>query len=223
MKVYSKCDLLCSDFDCDITSCINFDDQSYEACNECRRCAVCIFNDYCFDHERTTTIDALIDHLKGTTFFTDPASARFHCNYEGGLFEHSMNVFKRLIDLTKGYGLKWNRKESPMIIALAHDMCKIGCYIPGSNGGYISNLKAENGHGDLSVSMVKEVIDITEEEELCIRWHMGMYEAIGKDKEEQKSIANAIAKAMEKYPNTESVRWADMMATHVDEKKEVVG
>ena len=41
-------------------------------------------------------IDKLISYLKKTDFFKAPASTRFHGNYEGGLLEHSLNVYHLL-------------------------------------------------------------------------------------------------------------------------------
>ena len=39
--------------------------------------------------------DKLLDFLLSSSsdFFTAPASTRFHGNYEGGLLEHSLNVY----------------------------------------------------------------------------------------------------------------------------------
>ena len=43
-------------------------------------------------------IDNLMDWLENDTdFFTSPASTRYHGSYEGGLVEHSLNVFNQLI------------------------------------------------------------------------------------------------------------------------------
>ena len=38
-------------------------------------------------------IEKLIDFLEKTDFFTAPASTRFHSSYEGGLLQHSLNVY----------------------------------------------------------------------------------------------------------------------------------
>lgn len=38
-------------------------------------------------------IEDLIKYLESTDFYTAPASSRFHCDYEGGLVEHSLNVY----------------------------------------------------------------------------------------------------------------------------------
>ena len=43
--------------------------------------------------------DNLLDWLITTDFFTAPASSKFHSAYEGGLCEHSINVFNRFVKL----------------------------------------------------------------------------------------------------------------------------
>ena len=43
--------------------------------------------------------DKLLDYLEHKSdFFTAPASARYHGAYEGGLCEHSLNVYHCLVD-----------------------------------------------------------------------------------------------------------------------------
>ena len=43
--------------------------------------------------------DKLLDFLEHKSdFFTAPASARYHGAYEGGLCEHSLNVYHCLVD-----------------------------------------------------------------------------------------------------------------------------
>lgn len=41
--------------------------------------------------------DALLDWLKRSDFFTAPASTKYHGAYEGGLLEHSLNVYDCLL------------------------------------------------------------------------------------------------------------------------------
>ncbi|MCX4287485.1 MAG: hydrolase, partial [Clostridia bacterium] len=38
--------------------------------------------------------DKLLEYLENNDFFTAPASARFHLAEEGGLCQHSINVYK---------------------------------------------------------------------------------------------------------------------------------
>ena len=37
--------------------------------------------------------DALLSWLENSDYFTAPASTRFHGSHEGGLLEHSLNVY----------------------------------------------------------------------------------------------------------------------------------
>ena len=66
-------------------------------------------------------------------FFTAPSSTRFHGAYEGGLVEHSLNVYECLKDYlsrprTKElYGMDYT-PETIAITALLHDICKVGFY-----------------------------------------------------------------------------------------------
>ena len=44
--------------------------------------------------------DKLLDFLQnGSDFFTAPASTRYHGAHEGGLLEHSLNVYECLTDI----------------------------------------------------------------------------------------------------------------------------
>ena len=80
----------------------------------------------------------LLDYLTNKSdFFTAPASARYHGAYAGGLCQHSVNVFHCLEDylarprVREIYGLSYDM-ESAAIVALLHDVCKIGCYRAGT-------------------------------------------------------------------------------------------
>lgn len=41
-------------------------------------------------------IDKLMEWLNGSDFYVAPASSRYHGCYEGGLCQHSLNVFHQL-------------------------------------------------------------------------------------------------------------------------------
>ena len=78
--------------------------------------------------------DALLDYLENKSdFFTCPASAKYHGAYAGGLCDHSLNVYHCLVDylererVAELYGIEAD-PESVAIVALLHDLCKIGCY-----------------------------------------------------------------------------------------------
>lgn len=72
-------------------------------------------------------IQGLINKLENSDFFTAPASTKFHCNYEGGLAEHSLNVFEALDKLCDQYAPTISR-ESRIIVSLLHDLDKMNKY-----------------------------------------------------------------------------------------------
>jgi len=51
-------------------------------------------------------------------------------------------------------------------------------------------------------------VHLTEEEVLCIRWHMGAFD--------EKENWNAYGKAIEKYPNVLWTHTADMVASKIE-------
>ena len=152
----------------------------------------------------------LINGLDQMGYFTAPASASHHGNYEGGLFDHSWTVMEALVELTEKLELKWNRKASPYLVGLLHDVCKCGAYRYSKiDEQWIYNKDIiMTGHGELSVILTQQLIDLTTEEILCIRWHMGAYD----DKENW----NILGKAIEKCPNVLYTHTADMIASRVN-------
>lgn len=119
----------------------------------------------------------IIQQLDSDGFFTAPAAATHHANYEGGLFDHSFVVASKLCEYTQSLGLQWERKESPYIVGMLHDYCKTKLYIKQKDGTFTY---AENtalpGHGNTSVILVQQFLQLTFEELMCIRWHMGAFE-----------------------------------------------
>lgn len=140
-----------------------------------------------------------------------PASRSYHGNYEGGLLEHSINTMIALCSLTDNLNLEWQNDRSPIIVGLFHDLCKTDLY-EFTDDGIIYAENAAPGHGDKSVEIAKTFIpDLTEEEELCIRWHMGAFD----DKDKWPEYNAAIAK----YPNVLFTHTADMIASQIFEKE----
>lgn len=173
--------------------------------------------------------DKLLEYLcgKSSDFFTAPASQRFHGAYEGGLVEHSVNVY-RCLDaylarerVRETYGMDYP-EESIAISALLHDICKINCYKPG-----FRNVKDETGtwqrvpsydyddslpygHGEKSVYIITGFMRLTREEAFAIRYHMGF-----SGLEDKRNIGDAF----EKFPIAFALNVADMEATYFLEGK----
>ena len=157
--------------------------------------------------------DKFRQYLINEGFFTAPASTKYHGNYEGGLFDHSFAVMTSLMDLSVKNGLKWQRACSPFLVGIFHDLCKIDNYTPiidptdGEVTYQYNTNTALKGHGDKSVMMLASHIRLTEEEVMCIRYHMGAFT----DKEEW----NDYTRAVKNYPNVLWTHQADMIASHV--------
>ena len=135
--------------------------------------------------------DKLLEYLMSPSsdFFTAPASARNHSSFEGGLCEHSLNVYDRMVSYVnsehfKSLGFEYS-EESIAIVSLLHDLCKINIYKKG-----FRNVKDEKGtwqrvdtfeyddqmpygHGEKSVYMISPFMKLSREEAFAIRYHMG--------------------------------------------------
>lgn len=80
--------------------------------------------------------DKLAVWLETTDFFTAPASTRFHGAHEGGLAEHSLNVYHRLqTEVTVSTGSPNVKPESVAICGFLHDICKANFYKVSQAGG----------------------------------------------------------------------------------------
>ena len=162
-----------------------------------------------FEYIGTKSIDEVVECLDNTGYFDAPASTKYHGDYIGGLFDHSHVVTSSLLDLTEKLELKWERPISPYIVGMFHDLCKCDDYIydPDEERFKHRDNLILNGHGEKSVIMAQKLLDLTDEEIACIRWHMGAYD----DKENW----NILGRAIEEYPNVLYTHTADMIATRI--------
>ena len=179
-------------------------------------------------------IDNLLEWVEHETdFFTAPASTRYHGSYEGGLVEHSLNVYDRLVwEMENTVGAGWQEIYSPesiAIIALFHDLCKIDRYVitekwrKDENGDWeayeayeYNKEKAEMGHGAQSVFYLQKFIQLTELEAQAIFWHMGAY-----DISPYATLA-ACSETFKWNPLAFLTHRADMAATYVTENEAFV-
>jgi len=175
--------------------------------------------------------DKLLEFIcsPSSDFFTAPASARYHSAYEGGLCEHSLNVYDCLCDYLNRDVAKTKYKlnysdETIAIVSLLHDLCKMNVYKPG-----FRNVKNEQGkweqvptfefddklpygHGEKSVYMITPFMKLTREEAFAIRYHMGFSGASSQQE------TNNVSKAYEMFPLAFALSTADMEATYYLEK-----
>ena len=171
--------------------------------------------------------DKLLEYLLSSDFFIAPASSRFHSAYEGGLVEHSLNVYDCLVSYLdtarakETFGFSYT-DESIAIVSLLHDLCKVGVYKKG-----FRNVKDEKGtwqrvdtfeyddklpygHGEKSVYIISGYMRLTREEAFAIRYHMGYSST-----EDQRNVAAAF----EMFPLAFALSTADSEATYFIESE----
>lgn len=173
--------------------------------------------------------DKLLEYLlsPASDFFVAPASSRFHNSYEGGLCDHSINVYECLDSYLKsdrvksGFGFECS-DESIAIVSLLHDLCKVNIYKKG-----FRNVKDEKGtwqrvdtfeyddklpygHGEKSVYIITGYMKLTREEAFAIRYHMGYSST--------EDVRN-VALAFEMFPLAFALSTADSEATYFVESK----
>ncbi len=184
-------------------------------------------------------VDKLLAYIRKSDFYRAPASTRFHSCHDGGLLEHSLNLYECL--LSKKQNPIWAEvlrevdDESLILVALLHDLCKSYLYVPEFKNkkvysdtgtkkdeggrfdwqavkGYNTDDKIPYGHGEKSVMMIEEFIKLKPIERYAIRWHMGFTEP--------KEYWNTLTTAIKKYPVILAVHQADMEATYLLEEEE---
>lgn len=170
----------------------------------------------------------LLEFLEKSDFFVAPASTQFHSNFQGGLCEHSLNVYNRFLKMIKlEYGDNYQDKVSDETIAicgLLHDVCKVDtfksdvrnkkidgnwvqvpCYTVEDNLPY--------GHGEKSVYIISGFMRLTREEAMIINWHMGGFDA------RVRGGAYGLSEAYYKFPLACIFHTCDMLATYLDEER----
>ena len=172
--------------------------------------------------------DKLLEFLtNGSDFFTAPASTRYHGAYEGGLLEHSLNVYDCLCDILarprmkEVYGIEYS-DESIAIAALLHDVCKVNFYktsfrnVKDETGKWVSapyytiEDTLPYGHGEKSVYIVSAYMRLTRDEAFAIRDHMGFSGT---------EDTNNVGRALEMFPLAYATCCADMEAAFLMEGK----
>ena len=178
-------------------------------------------------HIKREGADKLLDFLKNKSdFFTAPSSTRFHGAYEGGLVQHSVNVYHCLKDylarqrVKDVYGMEYS-EETIAIVSLLHDLCKVNFYTVDYRNAknadgvwekvpyYTISDSMPYGHGEKSVYIISGYLygenRLSREEAFAIRYHMGF--SGNEDK-------NSLGRALEMYPLAFALSVADMEASY---------
>lgn len=167
--------------------------------------------------------EKLLHWLEGSDFFIAPASTRFHGNHEGGLVEHSLNVYKCLLEELETVELKIQyTRETVAIVGLLHDICKTNFYKKGfrnvkENGTWVQKEiyeiedKFSLGHAEKSVIMLQNFIKLDANEIYAIRAHMGAFDTAFKGGDQ------FINNIFNKCPLALLLHLSDMKATYIYE------
>lgn len=171
--------------------------------------------------------DKLLDYIVKSDFFTAPASYRFHSNYDGGLCQHTLNVYYRLKKLVEvEYGENYSERvsdETIAICALLHDVCKIDFYTTEMRNVKVDGVWVQKpryvvkdglpyGHGEKSVYIINGYMRLTREEAIAINWHAGGFDA--------RALGGSLtfSQAFYQYPLSVLLHIADLEATYLDEQ-----
>ncbi len=174
----------------------------------------------------------LLAYITGANsdFFTAPASTRYHSAYEGGLLDHSINVYECLKDylarnkVRDEFGLAYS-DETIAIVSLLHDLCKVNVYKVSTRNVkdpvtgqwrpqpyYEFDDKLPYGHGEKSVYVISGFMKLSREEAFAIRYHMGF-----SNEDDPRNVGNAF----EMFPLALALSIADTEATYfIEAKKE---
>ncbi|MGI6030324.1 MAG: hydrolase [Eubacteriales bacterium] len=166
--------------------------------------------------------DKLLAWLDRTDFFTAPASTKFHCACDGGLVQHSVNVYQVLRE--KYFDPEKDSEESFAICGLLHDLCKTGFYktstrnVKNAEGRweqqpyYMVEDNFPYGHGEKSVFMIERFLKLKTPEAMAIRWHMGGFD------DSVKAGNFALSLAFEKYDLAVKLHLSDLESTYLVER-----
>lgn len=161
----------------------------------------------------------LLDWLEKSDFFTAPASTKYHSCHEGGLVEHSLNVYHRLRNSIKD-GDDESVGETIAICGLLHDICKANFYAVSMRNTkneagqwvkepyYTIDEKFPFGHGEKSVFIIERFMKLTSEEAIAIRFHMGDF-----------TNDRSTSAAYEQCTLAVMLHVADLEATYLDEER----
>ena len=162
----------------------------------------------------------IANFLKESDFFTAPASAKNHNNYEGGLVEHSLLVMINIMNLEKVFW--YHSLESLCLVSLLHDICKCNFYAVSTRNAKVEGTWIKEpyfsiedsyplGHGEKSVIILQKFMKLTDEEIMAIRWHMMGFD----DSVREYGGSMALRAAANKYPLITLLHMADIAACYL--------
>jgi len=177
-------------------------------------------------------VEAVIEGIEKLGFFTAPASSKYHLAEDGGLCQHSLNVYMQA-DAIRTAQIRLDASleaklplDSLAIVSLLHDVCKSDVYKKDKKWRKDKEGKWEQydaydidytanplDHGVKSVVVLLRMgLELREEEIAAIRWHMA-----GWDLSDYREARDCFGKACDKYPLLSVLITADELATRITE------
>lgn len=161
----------------------------------------------------------LVAWLEGTDFRYAPASTRYHSAHQGGLMEHSLNVYYETVRMPDVIKLLNIPEDTIIITTLLHDLCKVSYYKEDmrnvkKNGTWVQEpyYTVDDyfpiGHGEKSIIIAQEFIKLNDVEVAMIRGHMGGFVS---------DPYFNVSALYNKYPEAVLLQMADMRATYLVE------
>ena len=176
-------------------------------------------------------VENILQFFRTTDFYTAPASSKYHSNYDNGLLDHSLCVYALALEYIEGmerFDPEITGRFDPhsvIITCLLHDICKTCFYKKGqrwkkdesgtwvSYDSYLIEDTFPIGHGEKSVIMLQSLgFQMTAEEMLAIRYHMGTWG------DESKEFAAAKTNAMKISPLVLLIQLADFSSSIIFER-----
>lgn len=186
--------------------------------------------------------DKLLEFIRKSDFYTAPASTRFHLSEEGGLLQHSLNVYHCLMNKSSNplwaETIKPEKYDTVAVVALLHDLCKTffydkelkntKSYDPEVVASFNGNGVKHDAKGDYVWTMAeaytynnkfplghgaKSVFFIQQFMKLTIEEIACIYWHMGAYCD--KDSWNELGQAYEKYPLALALHEADMEASHM--------
>lgn len=131
-------------------------------------------------------MENVIEYLNNSCFFIVPSSIHRHHNWRGGLAQHCLGVCMIALELINEL-----QKEGVIVAGLLHDICKARKLYYDEDGVIHHRHTHIHGHGYRSIKILEECgLELSAEERLAIRWHMGGHHAKNDEVEEVKKARN---------------------------------
>lgn len=188
-------------------------------------------------------LEKLLNWLEQTDFYSAPASTKFHLSVEGGLCQHSLNVFHSMVELCNKHWEKEGKEddiyngesldadgafnmENIAIVSLFHDICKANCYVRDWKNVKVNGKWEQQeywkweeqfiyGHGSKSVYIIQQYMRLYIDEAQAIRFHMG-----GREDPLSQQFERQYAEVYEKSKFAVMLYLADNYASFLIETKE---